>query len=95
MSESSAAAPALWRHPEFRRGAREARYAQRLSGWLEARYEPMLASSIRRPGLTAGIATAMLAAMATIGTAASDARRKPFLDLKIIDFSSARSVVQG
>jgi predicted branched-subunit amino acid permease len=23
MSESSAAAPALWRHPEFRRGARE------------------------------------------------------------------------
>lgn len=46
----------------FRRGAREARYAQRLSGWLEARYEPILAGSIRRPGLTALIATAMLAA---------------------------------
>ena len=34
MSESSAAAPALWRHPEFRRGAREmAGVALGISAW--------------------------------------------------------------
>jgi heavy metal efflux system protein len=34
----------------FRRGAREAGYAERLSEWLDARYAPLLSRTIRRPG---------------------------------------------
>lgn len=52
-------AAATW---AFQRGAREARYAQRLSDWMERRYTPVLSSSIRRPGLTVGIAVAGLVA---------------------------------
>ena len=47
----------------FRRGAREARYAERLSAWMEARYIPILTRAIRRPGVT--IAVALLALIPT------------------------------
>jgi cobalt-zinc-cadmium resistance protein CzcA len=40
----------------FQRGAREARYAERLSAWMEARYVPVLTKSIARPALTVGVA---------------------------------------
>ncbi len=46
----------------FRRGAHEARFAQRLSSWLDARYAPVLSSTIRRPGITVAVATAVFVA---------------------------------
>jgi cobalt-zinc-cadmium resistance protein CzcA len=46
----------------FKRGAPESRYAIRLAGWLDSRYAPMLATSIRRPLLTMSIALGAFAA---------------------------------
>ncbi len=46
----------------FRRGAREARYAERLSMWLDAKYAPILAATIGRPLLTVAVAIAALVA---------------------------------
>ncbi|MBI4540307.1 MAG: efflux RND transporter permease subunit, partial [Gemmatimonadetes bacterium] len=46
----------------FRRGARESRYAVRLASWLETRYGPLLATTIRRPGLTLAVALAVFSA---------------------------------
>jgi heavy metal efflux system protein len=46
----------------FRRGAREARYAERLAGWLDARYTPVLSRTIGRPGLTVAVAGAAFVA---------------------------------
>lgn len=47
----------------FRRGAREARYAERLSAWIEARYVPLLSRALARPGVT--VAIALLALVST------------------------------
>jgi cobalt-zinc-cadmium resistance protein CzcA len=46
----------------FRRGAREARYAERLSAWLDAKYATVLAQTIGRPGLTVAVALAAFVA---------------------------------
>ena len=40
----------------FRRGARESRYAVRLSSWTEGRYLPLLRATMARPGRTLGVA---------------------------------------
>lgn len=45
----------------FRRGARESKYAERLSHWLESRYAPVLQRVIHRPWLGLGIALAVFA----------------------------------
>ena len=46
----------------FRRGAREAGYAQRLSAWLDAKYTPILSRTIGRPGVTVAVAIAVFVA---------------------------------
>jgi len=46
----------------FRRGAREAKYAQRLSAWLDAKYAPLLAATIGHPLFTVVIALAVFVA---------------------------------
>jgi cobalt-zinc-cadmium resistance protein CzcA len=46
----------------FRRGAREARYAERLAGWLDRCYAPLLGASIARPWAAVGIAVAIFGA---------------------------------
>jgi heavy metal efflux system protein len=46
----------------FRKGAREARYAERLSAWLDARYTPLLSRAVGRPALTVAISAAALVA---------------------------------
>ena len=48
----------------FRRGARESAYADRLSGWMDRRYAPLLGRAIARPWATAGVALALLSATA-------------------------------
>lgn len=46
----------------FRRGAREARYAVRLSQWLDRRYVPLLRRTMARPKATVAAAVAIFAA---------------------------------
>jgi cobalt-zinc-cadmium resistance protein CzcA len=45
----------------FRGGAREAPFAERLAEWLDDRYSPALAATIRRPLLPVGVALGVLA----------------------------------
>ncbi len=45
----------------FRRGAQEARYAVRLSGWLDRRYRPLLGRAMARPKATLASAAALFA----------------------------------
>jgi len=44
----------------FRRGAPEARFAERLAEWLDRRYMPLLLGAMRRPWLTVGVAVGAL-----------------------------------
>jgi cobalt-zinc-cadmium resistance protein CzcA len=46
----------------FRGGAREAKYAVRLSEWLDRRYAPVLLRTMRRPKAVLGVAVAIFAA---------------------------------
>ena len=46
----------------FRRGARESRYAVRLSRWLENRYVPVLRGAVRRPRMTLAFALGIFGA---------------------------------
>jgi cobalt-zinc-cadmium resistance protein CzcA len=46
----------------FKGGAREARYAERMTAWLERRYQGVLHAVTRRPKTTVGVALALLAA---------------------------------
>lgn len=46
----------------FRRGAREARFAERLAERLDGWYAPVLAGAMQRPWLTVGVAVAVLGA---------------------------------
>ncbi|MEO8333476.1 MAG: CusA/CzcA family heavy metal efflux RND transporter [bacterium] len=48
----------------FRRGAREARYAQRIAHWLETRYAPIARRVLRRPGRALAVATAAAVSVA-------------------------------
>ena len=75
MSEVSAAAPALWRHPEFRRGAREmAGIALGIAAWGLVTGVAMVKSGLGAAGpllmsLVVFAGSAQLAALPLIGAA--------------------------